>query len=58
MLVVLKILISNPTPDPNSNPNTIRLFHIAFSQRKANASMEVDVISLINMRKKLKKFRI
>ena len=55
MLIVLKILISNPTPDPNRNPNTIRLFHIAFSQRKANASMEVDVISLINMRKKIKK---
>ena len=54
----MSILNSNPTPDPNRNPNTIRLFHIAFSQRKANASMEVDVISHINMRKKLKKLRI
>ena len=51
----MTILNSNPTPD--RNPNTIVLFHIALSQRKVSASMEVNAISPINMRKKLKKLR-
>ena len=58
--IVMIILNSNPTPDPNPNrnPNSILLYHIAFSQRKVTASMEVNAISPINMRKKLKKLRI
>ena len=53
----MTILNSNPTPDPNRNPNPILFFHIALSQRKVTASMEVNAISPINMRKKLKSRR-
>ena len=49
---------SNPTSDPNRNPNPILLFHIAPSRRKVDASMEENAISLINTRKKLKKLKI
>ena len=54
----MTILNSNPTSDPNRNPNPILLFHIAPSRRKVDASMEENAISLINTRKKLKKLKI